>query len=125
MDSLDADEILVAWAYAVCTVTYIARNSGIIIEFHLIHGIGNVDRVVLIVYGRTLSSLRLRLPLWLDGQYLPGVIPLSLGRLLTGIPAILDLCGGSRRVKAYQDLPLNHPNLHLPYQATDDDDRGG
>jgi hypothetical protein len=27
--------------------------------------------------------------------------------------------------KAYQDLPLNHPNLHLPYQATDDDDRGG
>lgn len=26
---------------------------------------------------------------------------------------------------AYQDLPLNHPNLHLPYQATDDDDRGG
>jgi hypothetical protein len=27
--------------------------------------------------------------------------------------------------KAYQDLPLNHPNLHLPYQAADDDDRGG
>ena len=27
--------------------------------------------------------------------------------------------------KAYQDLPLNHPSLHLPYQATDDDDRGG
>lgn len=27
--------------------------------------------------------------------------------------------------KAYQDLPLNHPNLHLPYQATDEDDRGG
>jgi hypothetical protein len=26
---------------------------------------------------------------------------------------------------AYQDMPLNHPNLHLPYQATDDDDRGG
>jgi hypothetical protein len=27
--------------------------------------------------------------------------------------------------KAYQGMPLNHPNLHLPYQATDDDDRGG
>jgi hypothetical protein len=27
--------------------------------------------------------------------------------------------------KAYQDMPLNHPNLHLPYQATDEDDRGG
>jgi len=93
--------------------------------FHLIHDIGNVDRVVLIVYGRTLSSSRLRLPLWLDDQYLPGVIPVSLGRHLTGIPAILELCGGSRRVKAYQDLSLNHPNLHLPYQATNDDDRGG
>jgi hypothetical protein len=27
--------------------------------------------------------------------------------------------------KAYQELPLNHPNLHLPYQAANDDDRGG
>ena len=27
--------------------------------------------------------------------------------------------------KAYQDLPLNHPSLHLPYPATDEDDRGG
>ena len=27
--------------------------------------------------------------------------------------------------KAYQDLPLNHPNLHLPFEATDDNDRGG
>jgi len=27
--------------------------------------------------------------------------------------------------KAYQEMPLNHPNLHLPYQATSDDDRGG
>jgi hypothetical protein len=27
--------------------------------------------------------------------------------------------------KAYQDMPLNHPRLRLPYQATDDDDRGG
>jgi hypothetical protein len=26
---------------------------------------------------------------------------------------------------AYQDMPLNHPNLHLPYQVADDDDRGG
>ena len=26
---------------------------------------------------------------------------------------------------AYQDLPLNHPNPHLPYQATHEDDRGG
>jgi hypothetical protein len=24
-----------------------------------------------------------------------------------------------------KDLPLNHPNLHLPYQAANDDDRGG
>lgn len=27
--------------------------------------------------------------------------------------------------KAYQDMPVDHPNPHLPYQATDDDDRGG
>ena len=27
--------------------------------------------------------------------------------------------------KAYQGMPLNHPNLRLPYQATDEDDRGG
>ena len=27
--------------------------------------------------------------------------------------------------KAYQGMPLNHPNLRLPYEATDDDDRGG
>lgn len=27
--------------------------------------------------------------------------------------------------KAYLDMPLNHPNLCLPYPATDDDDRGG
>ena len=26
---------------------------------------------------------------------------------------------------AYQDTPLNHPNLRLPYPAADDDDRGG
>ena len=26
---------------------------------------------------------------------------------------------------AYQDTPINHPNLHLPYPAADDDDRGG
>jgi hypothetical protein len=27
--------------------------------------------------------------------------------------------------KAYIDMPLNHPNLHLPHPATNDDDRGG
>jgi hypothetical protein len=27
--------------------------------------------------------------------------------------------------KAYLDLPVDHPNLLLPYPATDDDDRGG
>lgn len=27
--------------------------------------------------------------------------------------------------KAYLDMPFNHPNLHLPYPATADDDRGG
>lgn len=26
---------------------------------------------------------------------------------------------------AFQDMPLNHPNLRLPYPAADDDDRGG
>ena len=25
----------------------------------------------------------------------------------------------------YKNLPFNHPNLHLPYPATDEDDRGG
>ena len=25
----------------------------------------------------------------------------------------------------YRDTPINHPNLRLPYPATDDDDRGG
>jgi len=27
--------------------------------------------------------------------------------------------------KEYQNLPFNHPNLHLPYPASNDDDRGG
>jgi hypothetical protein len=27
--------------------------------------------------------------------------------------------------KSYLDMPLNHPNLRLPYPAKDDDDRGG
>lgn len=27
--------------------------------------------------------------------------------------------------KAYLDIPLDHPNGHLPFPATDDDDRGG
>jgi len=27
--------------------------------------------------------------------------------------------------KAYLDLPIDHPNLHLPYPAADGDDRGG
>lgn len=27
--------------------------------------------------------------------------------------------------KAYVDLPTNHPKLHLPFPATDEDDRGG
>lgn len=27
--------------------------------------------------------------------------------------------------KAYQGMPLNHPNLRLPYQSADHDDRGG
>jgi hypothetical protein len=27
--------------------------------------------------------------------------------------------------KAYLDMPLDHPNLRLPFPAADDDDRGG
>ena len=27
--------------------------------------------------------------------------------------------------KAYIEMPLDHPNLHLPHPATGDDDRGG
>jgi hypothetical protein len=27
--------------------------------------------------------------------------------------------------KSYLDMPLDHPNLHLPYPAAADDDRGG
>jgi hypothetical protein len=27
--------------------------------------------------------------------------------------------------KAYLNMPLDHPNLHLPYPAADSDDRGG
>ena len=27
--------------------------------------------------------------------------------------------------KAYLDMPLDHPYLHLPYPVTDSDDRGG
>lgn len=27
--------------------------------------------------------------------------------------------------KAYIDLPVDHPNMRLPYPATDEDDRGG
>jgi len=27
--------------------------------------------------------------------------------------------------KAYLDMPIDHPNLSLPYPAADDDDRGG
>jgi hypothetical protein len=27
--------------------------------------------------------------------------------------------------KSYIDMPLDHPNLHLPYPSADGDDRGG
>ena len=27
--------------------------------------------------------------------------------------------------KKYQSMPVNHPNEHLPFSATDEDDRGG
>ncbi|GAB6044000.1 hypothetical protein [Endothiovibrio diazotrophicus] len=27
--------------------------------------------------------------------------------------------------QAYLDMPVDHPNLHLPYPAADEDDRGG
>ena len=27
--------------------------------------------------------------------------------------------------KAYLDMPINHPNIRLPYPASKDDDRGG
>ena len=27
--------------------------------------------------------------------------------------------------KAYQNIPFDHPNLNLPYPASNDDDRGG
>jgi hypothetical protein len=27
--------------------------------------------------------------------------------------------------KAYVDMPVDHPNLHLPFDAANDDDRGG
>jgi hypothetical protein len=27
--------------------------------------------------------------------------------------------------KAYLDMPLNHPNLRVPFAASDEDDRGG
>lgn len=27
--------------------------------------------------------------------------------------------------QAYIDMPTNHPNLHVPFAATDEDDRGG
>ena len=27
--------------------------------------------------------------------------------------------------KAYVDLPVDHPNHHLPYASSDEDDRGG
>jgi YHS domain-containing protein len=27
--------------------------------------------------------------------------------------------------KGYQKMPINHPNEHLPFSATDEDDRGG
>lgn len=27
--------------------------------------------------------------------------------------------------KAYQCMPLDHPNLRLPYQSSEEDDRGG
>jgi hypothetical protein len=27
--------------------------------------------------------------------------------------------------QAYQEIPMNHPSLRLPFPATDNDDRGG
>jgi hypothetical protein len=49
---------------------------------------------------------------------------------VTGHPSILN---GNLTIyfdteetrKAYQKIPLNHPNEHLPYPASDEDDRGG
>lgn len=49
---------------------------------------------------------------------------------ITGHPSVVD---GNLTIyfateatrKAYIDLPLDHPNLRLPFAATDEDDRGG
>jgi hypothetical protein len=49
---------------------------------------------------------------------------------VTSHPSLVDgnltMCfetDGTR--KTYLDMPLDHPNLHLPYPAADSDDRGG
>lgn len=49
---------------------------------------------------------------------------------ITGHPYVVD---GNMTVyftseatrRAYVDMPLDHPNLRLPFPATDEDDRGG
>lgn len=76
-------KILVAGANAVCSVTYITQNSGIPGEFQLIHGIGNVERVVLPVFGKR-SHPFVFAPLYgLTPGILPGVTPVSLATLCT------------------------------------------
>lgn len=54
----------------------------------------------------------------------------SVKNIVTSHPSLMD---GNLTIyfetdatrKTYQDMPLNHPKPHLPYQATNDDDRGG
>jgi hypothetical protein len=68
-----------------------------------------------------------------EPEHLINTIDPMTGRDIEGVMSHPSLEDGKLTVyfeseasrKAYQDLPLNHPNLHLPYQATDEDDRGG
>lgn len=49
---------------------------------------------------------------------------------ITGHPSLVDgnltiYFETQETLQAYLDMPTNHPNLRLPFPATDEDDRGG
>lgn len=68
-----------------------------------------------------------------EPEYLINTIDPMTGRDIKDVTSHPSLVDGNLTIyfetdanrKAYQDMPLDHPNLRLPYPATNDDDRGG
>jgi hypothetical protein len=67
-----------------------------------------------------------------EPEYRIGTIDPMTGEDIEDVTSHPSLVDGSLTIyfeteatrKAYLDLPIDHPSLHLPYPAAEDDDRG-